>query len=74
MNIADPSLAMVDMAFRRRFAFVDLEPCLGTTMRDLVVGSMRVQPTRSSSGWCSSTTPSPRTAASAKPSASATAL
>lgn len=44
MNIADRSLALVDLAFRRRFAFVGLEPRLGPAWRRWVTEKGGVEP------------------------------
>jgi 5-methylcytosine-specific restriction enzyme B len=43
MNIADRSLAIVDLAFRRRFAFFNLEPALGEAWRNWVVNKFQVE-------------------------------
>lgn len=44
MNIADRSLALVDFAFRRRFAFATLEPKLGQVWRNWAVENGGIDP------------------------------
>jgi 5-methylcytosine-specific restriction protein B len=44
MNIADRSLALVDLALRRRFAFVDLEPRLGQPWRNWLISHCGIAP------------------------------
>lgn len=44
MNIADRSLALVDLALRRRFAFATLEPKFGDAWRNWIIEQSGVEP------------------------------